>query len=118
MPCERDDEPSLERCSDDVALSYLPLPMVRGSPVPAVPKVPSPLLPCEPKSPCVEVGSARNRVFSDGRPLPDDDDPLTEDDPLIEDEPLADMPLSEVDGTMLHGFSMVISQPQLGSEQL
>jgi hypothetical protein len=46
MPCERDDEePSVERCRDDVALSYLPLPIVRGSPVPEVPKVPSPLLP-------------------------------------------------------------------------
>ena len=39
MPCDRDDdEPSLERCRDDVALSYLPLPIVRGSPVPEVPK--------------------------------------------------------------------------------
>jgi hypothetical protein len=57
-------------------------------------------------------------VFSDGRSLPDEDDePLPENEPLP-DEPLADMPLSDVDGTMLHDFSMVISQPQLGSEQL
>jgi hypothetical protein len=105
MPCDRDDdERSLEGCRDDVALSYLPLPMVRGSPVPEVPKVPSPLMPWEPKSPGVEVGSERKRVFSDGRSLPDDDDPLTDDDPLIEDEPLAGMPVSEVDGTMLQGF--------------
>ena len=58
---------------------------LRGArPVPEVPKVPSPLMPWEPKSPGVEVGSERKRVFSDGRSLPDDDDPLTDDDPLFQ----------------------------------
>ena len=102
---ERVDESSVERCRDAVALSYLPLAIVRGSPVPDVPKVPSPVVPWEPKSPCVEVGSDRNRVASDGKSLPDD-------------APLADMPPPEVDGTMLHGLEIVISQPQLGSEQV